>query len=138
MTAPCHPSLPFARCRARIVEALIRLDDLEDGGSARVGGDGRTDHGLMVLRRGATVFVYANRCPHVGLPLDFKPGQFLDPDRPADPCEPRPRRPASAAAAVAGPPGDSAAPAAVSWIVESIDMVMRSSRIASISASCRS
>lgn len=62
-------------------EALIRLDDLEDGGSTRVGGDGRIDHGLMVLRRGEAVFVYANRCPHVGLPLDFKPGQFLDPDR---------------------------------------------------------
>ena len=61
--------------------ALIRLDDIEDGGSARVGGDGRADNGLMVLRRGEAVFVYVNRCPHLGLPLDFKPGQFLDPDR---------------------------------------------------------
>ncbi len=33
---------------------------------------------FMTLRRNDQVFVYANRCPHAGLPLDFRPGQFLD------------------------------------------------------------
>ena len=32
----------------------------------------------MVLRRNAPVFVYANRCPQKGLPVDFPPGRFLD------------------------------------------------------------
>jgi len=61
-------------------DSLIRLDEIADGASARVGGDGRTDHGLMILRRGGAIYVYANRCPHLSLPLDFKPGEFLDPD----------------------------------------------------------
>lgn len=57
---------------------LIGLAEVADGAPAAVPGVGPGDHGLMVLRRGDAVFVYANRCPHVGLPLDFRPGRFLD------------------------------------------------------------
>jgi nitrite reductase/ring-hydroxylating ferredoxin subunit len=61
---------------------LCRLDEVPDGGSNgfAVDVDG-TRQGVMVIRRGSVLHVYANRCPHVGLPLDFTPGQFLDPER---------------------------------------------------------
>jgi len=32
----------------------------------------------MVVRRGDTAFVYINSCPHIGSPLDFEPGKFLN------------------------------------------------------------
>ena len=56
---------------------LCALVDIPDGGSRRIelAGLGR---GYMALRRGASVFVYVNRCPHIGAPLDFRPGQFLN------------------------------------------------------------
>jgi len=59
--------------------ALCSLDDIEDGQSAGFAVDlnaGRI--GVMVIRRGDTVHTYINSCPHIGTPLDFKPGQFLD------------------------------------------------------------
>ena len=59
--------------------ALCRLADVPDGGSAAFeAGAGGGRPGFMVLRRKGRVFVYVNRCPHVGLPLDLKPGRFLD------------------------------------------------------------
>ena len=60
---------------------LCRLDDIQDRGSNGFytdGADGRLLY--MVIRRGNEVFVYVNRCPHTGLPLDFQPGRFLTAD----------------------------------------------------------
>ena len=60
---------------------LCRLDDIPDRGSNGFytdGADGRLLY--MVIRRGNEVFVYVNRCPHTGLPLDFQPGRFLTAD----------------------------------------------------------
>lgn len=61
---------------------LCQLDDIEDGGSiglvAEVEGL-RTS--LIVVRQGAAVFIYINTCPHIGAPLDFTPGQFLNLER---------------------------------------------------------
>lgn len=58
---------------------LARLDDVPDGGSAglvaEIGGERL---GLMAIRAGERVFVYVNSCPHIGAPLDFRPGQFLN------------------------------------------------------------
>lgn len=61
---------------------LCRLDEVPDGASAgfAVERDGGVRRVLVVRRRGR-VFAYENRCPHVGLPLDFTPGQFLNPGR---------------------------------------------------------
>ena len=59
---------------------LCRLADVPDGG-----GNGFAVHcrgellRFMTLCRNDHVFVYVNRCPHAGLPLDFRPGQFLVP-----------------------------------------------------------
>ncbi len=50
---------------------LCAIADIPDGGTVRIGG-------YLAVRRGASVFVYVNRCPHIGAPLDFRPGQFLN------------------------------------------------------------
>ena len=36
---------------------------------------------LIIVRVKNNVFVYVNSCPHVGTPLDLKPGQFLSHDK---------------------------------------------------------
>jgi len=60
---------------------LCDLDQVEDGGSngffAERGGVMKS---YIVVRRDGEVFVYINSCPHVGSPLDFQPGKFLNPD----------------------------------------------------------
>lgn len=35
---------------------------------------------LILIRTGKNVFAYVNSCPHIGAPLDLKPGQFLSHD----------------------------------------------------------
>ena len=35
---------------------------------------------LFVIRWGESVYAYRNRCPHLGLPLNWLPDQFLDID----------------------------------------------------------
>jgi nitrite reductase/ring-hydroxylating ferredoxin subunit len=35
----------------------------------------------FVVRKGAQVFGYLNRCPHAGHPLNWQPHEFLTPDR---------------------------------------------------------
>ena len=61
---------------------LCSLDEIPDGGSNGFfteTSDGRLLY--MAIRQGDMVFVYMNECPHTGMPLDFQPGQFLNPDR---------------------------------------------------------
>ena len=54
--------MPARRDRGRGLEAEI---------------DGRRE-ALLAVRRGGAVFVYVNSCPHIGAPLDFMPGRFLN------------------------------------------------------------
>lgn len=59
--------------------ALGHLDDIPADGSAGFNIDapgGRRFY--MAIRRGDDVHVYVNSCPHVGTPLDFAPGRFLN------------------------------------------------------------
>ena len=59
---------------------LCRLDELGDPGSrgfAIETPEGTTE--CLLVRRGAAVYAYRNSCPHTGAPLDWLPGQFLDP-----------------------------------------------------------
>lgn len=61
---------------------LSAVDDIPDGGSAGFAIDspgGRRFY--MAIRRGNDIFVYVNSCPHVGAPLDLRPGQFLNLER---------------------------------------------------------
>ncbi|MBL4834442.1 MAG: Rieske 2Fe-2S domain-containing protein [Pseudomonas sp.] len=54
---------------------LCRFDQLADPGSLSVHRGGEM---LMVIRQGTQVYVYLNRCPHRGIPLEWVPDQFLD------------------------------------------------------------
>ena len=58
---------------------LCRLDDIPDGDSegfiAEVNGRRQA---VLAVRHDETVHVYVNSCPHIGAPLDFTPGRFLN------------------------------------------------------------
>ena len=60
-------------------QPLCQLSDIEDGDStgfiADVDGHSTS---LIAVRRGEEVFIYHNTCPHIGAPLDFEPGRFLN------------------------------------------------------------
>jgi nitrite reductase/ring-hydroxylating ferredoxin subunit len=58
---------------------LCRLEALPDPGS--LGLTIETAAGplrLMLVRNGRRVVAYRNECPHIGAPLDWVPGRFLD------------------------------------------------------------
>ena len=63
------------------LRALCRLDDIPDGGTRGFGPPPGGFTGLFAVRRGGRVFVYVNRCPHIGTPLDCVPHRFLSADR---------------------------------------------------------
>ena len=65
---------------ARVV--LCPFTDLADG-TSRAFSVGEGDWPLrgFLVRQGNEVFAYVNRCPHAGHPLNFRPDEFLTPDR---------------------------------------------------------
>ncbi len=58
---------------------LCALADIPDNGSLGFG-DGTTDS-LFAVRKGGVVWVYRNRCPHAGAPLNWMPHRFLNSTR---------------------------------------------------------
>jgi len=59
---------------------VCRLADVPDGdarGYEVTGADGGRIR-VIVARQGDRAFVYRNRCPHRGTPLDWMPDRFLD------------------------------------------------------------
>ena len=62
------------------MRALCRLDDLPDGGTRGFPPAQGGFTGLFALRRGERVQVWVNACPHLGVSLDWMPGQFLSAD----------------------------------------------------------
>ena len=59
-------------------EPICRLDEIPAPGSA---GFRRGDLDFFVVQVGEAVAAYENHCPHVGSPLDWVPGRFLDFER---------------------------------------------------------
>lgn len=58
---------------------LCALDDITDGTSAGFIAEFKDKRiAVLAVRQGDDVFIYENNCPHIGSPLDFKPGQFLN------------------------------------------------------------
>ena len=61
---------------------LCRLDDIDDGHSIGLIAEVRGERtALILVRQGNDVYAYTNVCPHIGAPLDFTPGQFLNAER---------------------------------------------------------
>ena len=54
---------------------ICRLEDIPDPGSIDLQIEGEA---CFAVRRGQSVQIYRNSCPHVGAPLNLMPGQFLD------------------------------------------------------------
>ncbi len=65
---------------------LCRLDDIPDGASRGFGPARGGFIGLFAVRRGDVVYVYVNSCPHIGVPLDWAPDDFLTRDGAAIVC----------------------------------------------------
>ena len=65
--------------RGTVICALDDIEDTESAGAV-VDIDGR-ERPLILVRRGQRVWAYVNRCPHIGAPLDFRPGWFLTLDK---------------------------------------------------------
>ncbi len=59
--------------------ALCPLADIPDPGGRGFNVGAREP--MLVIRRGGDVFGYVNVCPHMGLPLDWKPDVFLSVDK---------------------------------------------------------
>jgi nitrite reductase/ring-hydroxylating ferredoxin subunit len=57
---------------------ICNLGDIKDnnsiGLSTKINGALKK---LIVVRSGRNTFVYLNSCPHIGAPLDLRPGQFF-------------------------------------------------------------
>jgi len=60
-------------------QRLCLVEDIPDGGSKSLGDD--TTSSLFAVRQGCQVYVYRNRCPHAGMPLNWMPDRFLTKDK---------------------------------------------------------
>jgi nitrite reductase/ring-hydroxylating ferredoxin subunit len=60
---------------------LCQLDDIPDNSSKGFALDKKQNEAsIFVVRQQDTIYVYRNHCPHLGLPLEWMPHQFLDRD----------------------------------------------------------
>lgn len=57
--------------------ALCRVSDISEG-NAR--GFDLGAQRYIVVRREDGISVFRNKCPHLGIPLDWQPDRFMDPD----------------------------------------------------------
>lgn len=73
------PEVSSALDNGRLICALSDLDD--PGSRAFTLGRGPWPLRGFIVRRGAEVFAYVNRCPHAGHPLNWQPDRFLSLDR---------------------------------------------------------
>jgi nitrite reductase/ring-hydroxylating ferredoxin subunit len=63
-------------------QKLCELSQIADGDSAGfIAERNGKRESFIVVRKKNVAFVYVNSCPHIGAPLDFSPGRFLNKDR---------------------------------------------------------
>ncbi|OSQ43937.1 Rieske (2Fe-2S) protein [Thalassospira sp. MCCC 1A01428] len=57
---------------------LCALDDLDaTGAKGLFVGEGAARQNIFVVREEDAVFGYVNSCPHIGVPLEFEPDEFI-------------------------------------------------------------
>lgn len=59
---------------------MIRLCALEELVNHASQGFTLHEQSIFVVRQNHNVFAYHNRCPHLGIPLEWQPDHFLDAD----------------------------------------------------------
>ena len=59
---------------------LCHPTDIPDGGTIALPAPPGSLTSLFAIRRGDTVLIYVNACPHLGVSLDWAPGAFLSSD----------------------------------------------------------
>lgn len=58
---------------------LCAVGEIPDGGARKFKfRNDKRRFEMFIQRRGEKIFAYKNSCPHAGLPLDNRPGKFLD------------------------------------------------------------
>lgn len=57
--------------------SLIQVDDIEEGSSK---GIELNNLYMFAVKKDDQIFLYWNRCPHLGTPLEWEEDRFLDPD----------------------------------------------------------
>ncbi|MBQ0757012.1 MAG: Rieske (2Fe-2S) protein [Amphritea sp.] len=60
------------------VTLLCRIDELPENGAK---GFDLEQRKLFAVKRQGEVFLYENRCPHQGIPLEWMPDVFLDAEK---------------------------------------------------------
>lgn len=58
-----------------MVIALCHTDEIPEGGARGFDLPGAR---LLAVKKRGSIYLYLNRCPHLGLPLDWEPDGFLD------------------------------------------------------------
>ncbi len=56
---------------------LMHIDDLADDASKGLQADGVS---YFAVKRNGQLYLYLNRCPHLGIELNWQEDRFLDPD----------------------------------------------------------
>ena len=59
-------------------KALCHLDDILEGTSLAFE---RDDQAYVAIKKRGQVYLYRNRCPHIGIRLEWQQHQFLDTDK---------------------------------------------------------
>ncbi len=60
---------------------ICSLNDIPDGGSKGIQlQTAQRSYAMILVRLGEQCHAYENRCPHLGLPLEWQPDQFLSDD----------------------------------------------------------
>ncbi|MCG8534082.1 MAG: Rieske (2Fe-2S) protein [Pseudomonadales bacterium] len=57
---------------------LCHIDDIKENSSR---GFNLEQGGLFVVKKHSQIYVYSNSCPHIGIPLEFQPDEFLDKEK---------------------------------------------------------
>ncbi|WP_421868925.1 Rieske (2Fe-2S) protein [Motiliproteus sp.] len=60
------------------MDQICRIDEIEEGQSK---GLDWGEHKLIAVKHQGQLYLYLNRCPHRGIPLEWQPDQFLDLER---------------------------------------------------------
>lgn len=54
---------------------LCQVQDIDEDSAKGFDVDGRS---VFAVKKDGQIYVYINSCPHIGIPLEFQPDEFLD------------------------------------------------------------